>query len=155
MAKSTLIIYYSWSGSTKRAAQALANCVDADMVELTVASNIFPNDMFATSDVAKKQLSTNNLPALTTVLPNFNQYQTILIGGPVWSSLVATPVRTLLTNLTEYIGTVAPFYTDAGTAGNYEDDFAGLIKQAHVKPGLEFNRQSDAQLKAWLQTVTE
>ncbi|GEO68328.1 flavodoxin [Levilactobacillus acidifarinae] len=153
MAAKTLIIYYSWSGTTKRAAQALANQVDADVVELTVAPQTFSSDMFATSDVAKTQLRTGDLPTLTSALPDFDQYTTILVGGPVWSSMVATPVRSLLTKLAMYTGTVAPFYTDAGTAGDYEQDFAGLIPQVTVKSGLEVNGQSADQLTAWIQTV--
>lgn len=154
MATKTLIIYYSWSGTTKRAAQAIANTMAADVVELTVASQTFPSDMFATSDIAKDQLRTGELPPLTNALPDFKSYTTILIGGPVWSSMVATPVRRLLTDLATYTGTVAPFYTDAGTAGQYEQDFAGLVKQATVKAGLEVHGQSADQLTAWVQTVT-
>lgn len=154
MANKTLIMYYSWSGTTKSAAQAIANAVTADVVELTVPSQTFSSDMFATSDIAKDQLRTGELPSLTNALPDFKPYSTILIGGPVWSAMVATPVRRLLTDLTTYTGTVAPFYTDAGTAGQYEQDFAGLVKQATVKPGLEFHGQSIDQLAAWVRTVT-
>lgn len=154
MATKVLIIYYSWSGTTKRAAQSLANRVDADVVELTVAPQTFSSDMFATSATAKAQLRTGNLPSLTNALPDFKQYTTILVGGPVWSGMVATPVRQLLTNLATYTGTVAPFYTDAGTAGDYEQDFAGLVLQATVRSGLEVNGQSADQLTAWLQNVT-
>lgn len=155
MATKVLMIYYSWSGTTKHAAQSLANRVDADVVELTVAPQTFSSDMFATSATAKAQLRTGNLPALTNVLPAFKQYTTILVGGPVWSSMVATPVRSLLIKLATYTGTIAPFYTDAGTAGDYEQDFAELLPQATVKPGLEVNSQSADQLTAWLHTVTE
>ena len=154
MANKTLIMYYSWSGTTKRAAQALAKSVTADVVELSVASQTFSSDMFATSDIAKDQLSTGALPPLTNALPDFKQYTTILIGGPVWSAMVATPVRSLLTDLATYTGTVAPFYTDAGTAGQYEQDFASLMNQATVKPGLEFHGQSGDQLATWVRTVT-
>ncbi|MDT6980615.1 flavodoxin [Levilactobacillus zymae] len=154
MTNKTLIMYYSWSGTTKRTAQAIANAVAADVVELTVPSQTFPSDMFATSDIAKDQLRTGALPPLTNTLPDFKPYATILIGGPVWSAMVATPVRHLLTDLATYTGTVAPFYTDAGTAGQYEQDFASLVNQATVKPGLEFHGQSADQLAAWVRTVT-
>ncbi|WP_318766158.1 flavodoxin [Lactiplantibacillus carotarum] len=154
MAKPTLIIYYSWSGTTKRAAQDLAKRINADVVELTVAANTFPSDMFATSDVAKQQLNDHTLPALTNALPDFNRYTTILIGGPVWSAMVATPVRSLLAKLNGYSGVVAPFYTDAGTAGDYEHDFASQVTTAAVKNGLEFNRPSAAQLETWVRDVT-
>ena len=61
---------------------------------------------------------------------------TILVGGPVWSGKVATPVRSLLRQLATYTGTLAPFYTDAGTPDDYEADFASLAPQANVVPGL-------------------
>lgn len=154
LSKPILVIYYSWSGATERAAQAIAKVQQADVVRLTVAADTFAPDMFATSDIAQQQLATGALPVLTNVLPNFADYATILVGGPVWSAKVATPVRSLLTHLETFTGTIAPFYTDAGNAGDYETDFAGLVQRATVKPGMEYHTgQSAAAIKGWLQAV--
>lgn len=150
MTKPILIVYYSWSQTTKRLAQALADeltakHIAADIVELTVAADTFSSDMYATSDTAKRQLATDQLPVLTNVLPTLTKYQTILVGGPVWGGQVATPVRQFLKDLRHFSGLVAPFYTDMGTAGDYEVDFQSLVPEASVTLGLEATSQLLAQ----------
>ncbi|MCT4487560.1 flavodoxin family protein [Levilactobacillus parabrevis] len=136
MASSTLIVDYSWSGTTAQMAVDLQQVTGADKVNLTVAQGTFPPDMFATADVASQQLSSGNLPTLTNGLPDFSHYQTLLVGGPVWSGKVATPVRSFLQQLGAFRGVVAPFYTDAGNPGGYEDDFEQLITQGTFVMGL-------------------
>jgi len=136
MPTKALILAYSWSGNTARMAAALQQVTGATQVELTVPAGTFPQDMYATSDVANQQLASGDLPALTSPLPDVGQFDVILVGGPVWSGKVATPVRSLLRQLATYTGTLAPFYTDAGTPGDYEADFASLAPQANVVAGL-------------------
>ena len=137
MPTKVLIVAYSWSGNTAKMAAALQRVTGATQVKLTVPAGTFPQDMYATSDVANQQLASGDLPELTSKLPDLTQFDTILVGGPVWSGKVATPVRSLLLGqLATYTGTLAPFYTDAGTPGDYEADFASLAPQANVVPGL-------------------
>lgn len=114
MAKQVLILDCSWSGTTAQVAAALQRITDADRVTLTVAAGTFPNDMYATAEAAERQLASGRLPELLTEHPNLTQYSVILVGGPVWSAKVATPVRSFLAQLQGYSGIVAPFYTDAG-----------------------------------------
>ncbi|PTM21214.1 hypothetical protein DA798_11440 [Lactobacillus sp. PFC-70] len=80
----TLVVYYSWSGTTRRVAQVIAAQAGADLVELTVAENTFPREMNATFETAQQQMATGDLPALTNSLPDLRQYATLLVGGPVW-----------------------------------------------------------------------
>ncbi|AVK61695.1 flavodoxin [Lactobacillus sp. CBA3605] len=157
MSKKVLIVDYSWSQTTAAMAAQLQQLTAATRIELTVAPDTFPSDMFATADVANQQLASGHLPELTNSWPELNQYAIILVGGPVWSAKVATPVRTFLQQLTTYSGTVAPFYTDAGTPGNYEADFASLLPTATVVPGIGLTAsalQTAAQpLTTWWQTL--
>jgi len=136
MPTKVLIVAYSWSGNTAKMAAALQRVTGATQVKLTVPAGTFPQDMYATSDVANQQLASGDLPELTSKLPDLAEFDTILVGGPVWSGKVATPVRSLLRKLATYTGTLAPFYTDAGTPGDYEADFAGLVPQANVVAGF-------------------
>lgn len=160
MTTNTLILDYSWSGTTAKMAAQLQAVTGADRQSVTVAPGTFPADMYATSDVANDQLKRGALPALTNSLPDLQGYQTLLVGGPVWSGDVATPVRTLLGQLTGFTGTVAPFYTDAGTAGAYETHFDQLLTTAHPAPGLELTAgdlrnavTATATLADWWQAV--
>ncbi|MCM6796377.1 flavodoxin [Levilactobacillus brevis] len=149
----TLLVDYSWSNTTAQLATVVQQVTGAERLDLTVAKGTFPNDMYATSDVAQQQLASGDLPALTTPLPDLNQYTHILVGGPVWSGHVATPVRQFLRQLQNYTGTVAPFYTSAGTPGDYEADFASLMPQVSVATGLGLTASdlpnAQSQVTAW------
>jgi len=153
MPTKVLIVDYSWSGTTAKMATALQRVTGATRITLTVPAGTFPNDMYATADVASQQLASGDLPKLTNALPGLTQVDTILVGGPVWSAQVATPVRSFLQQLANFTGTVAPFYTDAGTPGSYEDDFASLIPQASVVAGIGMTAgdlaTADQQLTTW------
>mgnify|MGYP003361670409 CR=1 FL=1 len=153
MTTKSLIVDYSWSGHTATMAKALQKVSAADLVDLTVAADTFSTDMFATSEIATQQLASDQLPTLTNGLPALAGYQTIFVGGPVWSGKVATPVRTFLSQLGNYQGTVVPFYTDAGTAGGYEADFQNLLTNANFKPGIGLSGdqldQAETRLKTW------
>lgn len=133
----TLILDYSWSGTTPKLAQQLQTALQADRLAVTVAPDTFPADMTATDKVAKQQLAAGKLPALTTSLPDLSGYHRLLIGGPVWSGTVSTPVRELFATLPAFSGQLVPFYTDAGVAGQYEADFAKLAGDHATLPGLE------------------
>ncbi|MFC6294928.1 flavodoxin [Lactiplantibacillus daoliensis] len=148
-----LIVTYSWSGNTAKMATALQQVTGADQVMLTVAADTFSTDMYATSDIANQQLASGKLPALTNSLPDLRQYDTILVGGPVWSAKVATPVRRFLAQLGDFRGIMLPFYTDAGTPGSYEADFEKLLPgSVTFKAGIGLSGSQLAKANTILQT---
>ncbi|KRL93508.1 flavodoxin family protein [Levilactobacillus hammesii] len=158
MTNNVLIADYSWSGNTAKLATIIQQETSADRLDLTVAAGTFSDDMYATADVANQQLATGQLPMLTSEQPRLDQVQLLLVGGPVWSGKVATPVRSFLQQLQGYQGTVAPFYTDAGTPGDYETDFAKLVPSLSVATGLGVAAseltQSNQLVADWLQKLT-
>lgn len=153
-----LIAYYSWSGNTAALAKHLQQLTPADLVELTVPEGTFSTDMYATSDIAKKQLKAGHLPALTGTLPDLTQYDEILVGGPVWSGAPSTPVLAFLqqVNDSESQPRLAPFYTHAGVAGEYEVAFKQAAGSLTVLPGLSIagtGAGADAEIQNWLQQL--
>lgn len=147
MAEKVLIATYSQTGSTKRVADQLKNIIPgADTFEIKVPAGTFPNDMFATDDVAKKQIANGNFPELVGALPDFSQYDLVLVGSPVWSAAPATPIHTFLEKLTGFSGKVATFYTHAGTPGAYEQVFKKWAQGLNVLPGHAGNNN----LQQWV-----
>lgn len=136
MAK-TMIVYYSWSGHTAALAEQLQRLTQADTYELKVPAGTFSQDMYETSDMAKVQLSSGKLPSFTQPLPDLTAYDRILVGGPVWSGAPATPVLSFLANAKTGRARLAPFYTDAGSAGDYEAAFKQAAGKRITAKGLE------------------
>ena len=123
MTKKILIAYYSWSNKTKQVAKKLAQALDAELLELTVKNNVFSTDMYKTSEIAKTQIKTNDFPELVTKIPDISQYETILVGSPVWNGAPATPLHSFLAQIANFKGKIATFYTDAGSVGAYGESF--------------------------------
>lgn len=151
--KKILIAYYSWSGHTKALAMQLQAATHADTYEIQVPAGTFSTDMYETSDQAKAQLVAGQLPSLTQPLPDLTAYDVILIGGPVWSGALSTPVASFLAQLPDDHTMLAPFYTDAGDAGNYEADFKHAAGKHQVATGLgsAYPRVTTTQLQTWLE----
>lgn len=162
MSVKTLIVYFSLSGTTAKMAALIKQVTNGDLVALTVAENTFSTDMFKTAAIAASQLETGDFPQLVNELPEFDQYDKILVGGPVWSSRVATPVRSFLALLSNATGIVAPFYTSTGTNSGYKSDFKAALKDTSlmIAPGIELTAgqlqqvdRTTAQLKKWSESL--
>ena len=95
MAKKTLILYYSWSGNTKEMAEKInGEIAGNDIEEVTVADGTFDSDMYKTNDIALDQIQgKEEFPEAQVIDIDFNKYDLILVGSPVWSGYPATPIK--------------------------------------------------------------
>ncbi len=149
MAK-VLIATYSQSGRTAELARELGQLIDnADSYTIEVAPGTFDPDMYKTDAIATRQIQTNNYPALTEEVPDVSQYDLILVGSPVWRGAPATPIHTFLEQIQNFNGKLASFYTDAGSAGDYEANFKKWAGKLNVLPGHE----GSSNLNAWLDSL--
>ena len=140
---STLVVYYSMTGTTKKLAESLASGLDADLFAINVAPNTFPSDMFATADLAKKQKAEKSLPKLTSPIPDLTGYDVIIVAGPNWSAQVSTPVLNFLEQIQGFAGRVISLNTSVGQNDNqYNDDFKKQAKRLNVV--ATFNNDPDA-----------
>ncbi len=158
----TLVVYYSLSRRTEDVVKRLQEKTNGDLYEL-VPSVPYTGGNNAISQRAREEVESENYPSLSGMPPDLSQYDTILIGGPVWNSTLASPLYTYLSE-TDFTGkTVAPFWTDQGTPGNYAQDFTDAVKSAvRVTEFLQLtNTTSIAEedmsqrLDTWLEAVLE
>ena len=148
--KKVLIATYSWSGRTAQVADKLTQLLDnADNYNCLVGSEMCIRDRFKTDQIATAQIKSNQYPELTNPVPDVSQYDLILIGSPVWRGAPATPVHTFLDQIQGYTGKIASFYTDAGSANDYEETFKQWAGDLNVLPAHEGTND----LKAWLQEL--
>lgn len=117
MTKKTLILYYSWSGKTKEMVEKINQEIEgSDLKEINVAKDAFDSDQYKTNDIALDQIQGNKaFPEIQLDNIDFNDYDLILVGSPVWSGYPATPIKTLLDEMKNYNGELASFFTSAGT----------------------------------------
>lgn len=151
-----LIVYYSLSGTTENVAKQLKQKTNGTLYELAV-TRPYSQDAQITSARAKKEIRIENLPTLKGTLPNLSQYDVILIGGPVWSGTVSSPVFSYLQRVNFRGKIVAPFWTDSGKPGNYATDFNEHVKDGNLIKGLDISGETgDAlgqKLDTWLSSI--
>lgn len=130
----TLVVYYSASGNTERVAKDIAEAAGADLFEIVPTEVYTSEDLNWTdpdSRVSREHddESLRDVPLTTTDVPDWDSYDTVFIGYPIWWGIAAWPVDTFVKN-NDFTGkTVIPFATSSssgmGQSGSLLADMAG------------------------------
>ena len=155
-----LVVYYSAQTHTKAVAEKIANNLKADIFE------IIPKQIYTTEDLdwtnnnsrvtrEHENESLRDVELKTTKVENWEDYDTILIGYPIWWGIAAWPVDTFIkaNDFTEK--TVIPFCTSTSSGLGQ----SGKLLEQEAKSGnwLEGNRfssnASDFDIKTWTDSL--
>lgn len=130
----TLVVYYSASGNTERVAKDIAEAADADLFEIVPTEVYTSEDLNWTNPDSRVSRehddeSLRDVPLTTTEVPDWDSYDTVFIGYPIWWGIAAWPVDTFVKN-NDFTGkTVIPFATSSssgmGQSGSLLADMAG------------------------------
>ena len=130
----TLVVYYSASGNTERVAKDIAEAAGADLFEIVPAELYTSDDLNWTNPDSRVSRehddeSLRDVPLTTTEVPDWDSYDTVFIGYPIWWGIAAWPVDTFVKN-NDFTGkTVIPFATSSssgmGQSGSLLADMAG------------------------------
>ncbi|MBD5100634.1 MAG: flavodoxin [Clostridiales bacterium] len=93
----TLVAYFSKTNTTKGVAETIRELIDADIFEIE-RKEPYPNSYTPTTEVAKEEKNNNARPELATYLPDeiIAQYDTIILGFPIWWHTAPMVVGTFL-----------------------------------------------------------
>lgn len=105
-----LVVYYSYSGTTKRVAEHLQELTNGDIYDIQPETKYSEDSNVAIARLMAERAS-NNMPKLMGDLPDISKYNLILIGTPVWNSDIANPVMSYLQENDFEGKKVAPFWT--------------------------------------------
>ena len=130
----TLVVYYSASGNTERVAKDIAEAAGADLFEIVPTEVYTSDDLDWTNPDSRVSRehddeSLRDVPLTTTEVPDWDSYDTVFIGHPIWWGIAAWPVDTFVKN-NDFTGkTVIPFATSSssgmGQSGSLLADMAG------------------------------
>lgn len=129
-----LVVYYSASGNTEKVAENIAEAAGADLFEI-VPTEVYTSDdlNWANSDsrVSREHddESLRDVSLTSTEVPDWNSYDTIFIGYPIWWGIAAWPVDGFV-KANDFTGkTIIPFATSAssgmGQSGSLLAEMAG------------------------------
>ena len=130
----TLVVYYSASGNTERVAKDIAEAAGAGLFEIVPTEVYTSDDLDWTNPDSRVSRehddeSLRDVPLTTTEVPDWDSYDTVFIGYPIWWGIAAWPVDTFVKN-NDFTGkTVIPFATSSssgmGQSGSLLADMAG------------------------------
>lgn len=112
--KPLLLVYYSRSGYTRRVAQALAHAGAADIEELQPLRGYAGHWGYVR---AAFDALLHRKPALAPLRHRPEEYETVLVGVPVWVGRPAAPVRSFVAEYGPHCRRLAAFCTMGGSGG--------------------------------------
>jgi flavodoxin len=125
----SLIIYYSWSGTTRAIAEELQALTGADIFEL-IPAEAYPDNYNDLVDTAQLQRRSGTRPALAKPLPDLSPYDTLYLGFPNWMGDLPMILYRFLEEADLSGKTVLPWVTSGGSGFS-----ATLDTIARLQPG--------------------
>ena len=129
-----LVAYYSASGNTERVAQDIADATGGDLFEIVPIEVYSEEDLDWTNSDSRvsrehEDESLRDVALTTTEVSNWDEYDTVFIGYPIWWGIAAWPVDGFV-QANDFTGkTVIPFATSSssgmGQSGELLAEMAG------------------------------
>ncbi len=159
MSKS-LVIYYSAQGHTKKIAEEIAKNLEANIFEIIPKEEYTEddldwtnNDSRATREHADPVL--RDVELTTTDVPGWSDYDTVLIGYPIWWGISAWPVNAFIKAQDFTNKTIIPFCvshsSDLGDSAKLlqADSYGGTWLEGH-----RFYQDANAtDIKSWTDSL--
>lgn len=130
----TLVVYYSATGNTERAAQYIADATGGDIFELEPVDPYTDEDLDWTNDNSRVTVEHDNedqrdVELVADTVDNWDSYDTVFVGYPIWWGIAAWPVDGFI-EANDFTGkTVIPFCTSSSSdicdSGQLLADMAG------------------------------
>lgn len=151
MAAKILVAYYSKTGHTKAAAQKIAKVTGGALHAITPQKS-YPGNYLATVAVAKMEQLKGDKPALADKVKDFADYNTVLVGFPIWWFTCPQLIKTFMESYDFTGKTVYPFCTHGGSGPkNSTRDIKAICAGADVKECFDATKDlTDAKIKKWL-----
>lgn len=115
-----LVLYASRTGNTGRVAQLIRTTLDCDMLEVEPQTPYDDdyNSMLERSQEELAAIRQGNYPPIKTSLENFDDYDIVFVGYPIWYGSMATPMQTFLhEHAAKLAGKQIALFATSGSSG--------------------------------------
>ena len=157
-----LVVYYSAQSHTSRVAKEVANNLNADIFEL-IPENVYSSEDLNYNDknsrVSKEHddESLRDVKLVNVSVDNWDSYDTVLIGYPIWWGIAAWPVNNFVKNNDFNGKTVIPFCTSASSGlGQSGKNLEKMANSGTWLNGHRFSSNvSTETIKEWTDTLVK
>ena len=139
-----LVVYYSATGNTEGVANYIAEATGGDLFEITPAEPYTSDDLNWSDENSRvtrehEDESLRDVELTTTQVENWESYDTVFLGYPIWWGIAAWPVDGFV-EANDFTGkTVIPFCTSSSSGlGQSGDLLAELAGTGDWQEGQRF-----------------
>lgn len=154
----SIIVYYSYGGNTRKAAEKIQKELGADIAEIQTVKP-YTGSYNDVVDQGQREVNRGFMPEIKPLEVDFSQYDKVILGTPVWWYTFAPAMKTFLKHADLSGKSVYPFATNGGWLGHTFQDFKKECAGAKVQDGLNVrfheDKQitSDADIQKWIQGI--
>lgn len=158
MEQKTLVVYFSATGTTELLAEYAAEILNADIYE------IVPENPYTEADLAyytngradQEQNDPNARPAISGGVENMEEYNTIVLGYPIWHGQAPRIISTFLESYDFSGKTILPFCTSHSSGiGSSAENLHELCSDSVVwLDGTRFGAETTKEtMENWLENI--
>jgi flavodoxin len=151
-----LVAYFSWGGNTRSMAEQIQTVTGGDIFEI-VPETAYPTAYTPCTEVALEEKNNDARPAIKNRVQNWEQYNIVFIGCPVWWWTTPMIIHTFAESYDFAGKTVVPFCTYSAT---YRDETLQTIvditpKAKHLQ-GLGTTNSSStvSGITTWIESIS-
>ena len=156
----TLVVYFSATDNTERVAEMIAEATGGDLFELELSDPYTDEDLNYNDENSRVSQeyadeSLRNVELVAATVEEFDEYENVFVGYPVWWGIAAWPINTFI-EANDFTGKmVIPFCTSASSGlGESGELLAELAGTGEWLEGMRFRSgASEEDIVAWVENL--
>ena len=154
----TLILYYSYRGNTRKIAEMIHQEIGGDMAQIETVIP-YSGDYNKVVNQGQDEVNRGYMPEIKPLTVNFEDYDTVVLGTPVWWYTFAPAIKTFLESHNFVGKTVYPFVTNGGWIGHTLKDIEKACAGAAVEKGINIKfdeatlRTAKKEIQEWIKKI--
>lgn len=152
-----LVAYFSATGTTKQIAEYAADILGADIYEIVPEDPYTDEDLdyYSGGRADQEQDDPTARPAISGSVQNIEQYDTVLLGYPIWHGQAPRIISTFLESYNFDGKTIVPFCTShSSDIGSSAANLHSLAANANWLDGERFSSGTTREeIQAWLDSL--
>lgn len=153
----TLVAYFSASGITRKIAEMIAETGDFSLYEITPKELYTSDDLNWMNKKSRSSVEMSNKkirPEITDTDAHIKEYDTIILGFPIWWYVAPTIVNTFLEKYDFSGKKIVLFATSGGSGfGNTVKELKPSAPGTEIVEGKLLNRANKQEIEKWVKSL--